>query len=76
MSDNTVEQNENFDVNAKVKELMKNNVKFPYFNGNEPTRDKEHLQFIYARLVNVYHEPENIDFMIKFKNIIEKYEKK
>ena len=35
-------------------------------------REKEHLTFIYWRLVHMYAEKENIDYMIKFKSIIDK----
>ena len=64
------------DVAARVKELMKNNMKLPLIDKVEPNKDKEHLEFIYARLVHVYHEQENIDFMIKLKKIIDSYEKR
>lgn len=30
-----------------------------------------HLRWIYARLLNVYHESENFDYMLRFKSIIE-----
>jgi len=63
------------DVAARVKELMKNNMKLPLKEKEERNKDKEHLEFIYARLVHVYHEQENIDFMIKFKKIIDGYER-
>ena len=63
------------DVTAKVKELMKNNMKLPLKDKGELKRDKEHLEFIYARLIHVYHENENIDFMIKFKKIIDSYDR-
>jgi hypothetical protein len=63
------------DVTNKVKELMKNNMKLPLKDKGEPNRDKEHLEFIYARLAHVYHENENIDFMIKFKQIIDSYDR-
>jgi hypothetical protein len=33
--------------------------------------NKRHLEYIYNRLVNVYDEPENIDYMLKFKSTIE-----
>lgn len=33
--------------------------------------NKTHLEFIYNRLKNVYNENENIDYMLKFKNIID-----
>lgn len=33
--------------------------------------NKTHLEFIYNRLVNVHNESEDIDYMIKFKSIIE-----
>lgn len=33
--------------------------------------EREHLQFIYNRLRNVYSEPTNIDYMIKFKEILD-----
>lgn len=63
------------DVASRVKELMKNNMKLPLIDKVEPNRDKEHLEFIYARLVHVYHEQENIDFMIKLKQIIDGYDR-
>ena len=63
------------DVAARVKELMKNNMKLPLKDKGEPNKDKEHLEFIYARLIHVYHENENMDFMIKFKQIINGYER-
>lgn len=63
------------DVASRVKELMKNNMKLPLIDKVEPNRDKEHLEFIYARLINVYHEQENIDFMIKLKQIIDGYDR-
>ena len=64
------------DVASRVKELMKNNMKLPLIDKTERNKDKEHLEFIYARLRHVYHEPENIDFMIKLKKIIDSYEKR
>ena len=33
--------------------------------------DKEHLQWIHDRIVNVYRENENVDFLIKMREIIE-----
>jgi hypothetical protein len=63
------------DVALRVKELMKNNMKLPLKDKGESNRDKEHLEFIYARLIHVYQEQENIDFMIKFKKIIDGYER-
>lgn len=63
------------DVASRVKELMKNNMKLPLIDKAELNRDKEHLEFIYARLVHVYHEQENIDFMIKLKQIIDGYDR-
>jgi len=63
------------DVAVRVKELMKNNMKLPLKEKAERNKDKEHLEFIYARLVHVYHEQDNIDFMIKFKQIIDGYER-
>lgn len=64
------------DVASRVKELMKNNMKLPLIDKRELKKDKQHLEFIYARLRHVYHEPENIDFMIKLKQIIDGYEKR
>ena len=32
--------------------------------------DKEHLQWIHDRIVNVYGENENVDFLIKMREII------
>jgi hypothetical protein len=63
------------DVAVRVKELMKNNIKLPLIDKAELNRDKEHLEFIYARLIHVYQEQENIDFMIKLKQIIDGYER-
>ena len=36
-----------------------------YINEN-----KQHLQFIYDRLINIHNENENVDYMRKFKQII------
>jgi len=63
------------DVADRVKELMKNNMKLPLKDKKELKKDKQHLEFIYARLRHVYHESENIDFMIKFKQIIDDYDR-
>ena len=63
------------DVAIRVKELMKNNMKLPLKDKGELKRDKEHLEFIYARLIHVYHENENIDFMIRLKKIIDSYDR-
>jgi hypothetical protein len=35
-----------------------------------------HLEWIYNRMINVYNENENYDYMIRFKNIIEQFKKK
>ena len=32
--------------------------------------DKEHLQWIHDRIVNVYGESENVDFLIRMREII------
>jgi hypothetical protein len=32
--------------------------------------DSEHLQWLHDRIVNVYGESENVDFLIKFREII------
>lgn len=32
-----------------------------------------HLEFIYSRMIDMYGENENIDYMIRFRNIIEKH---
>jgi len=37
-------------------------------------RYSEHLQWIHDRIVNVYGESENVDFLIKLREIV-KYEK-
>jgi len=34
--------------------------------------DKQHLQFIYNTLIGFYNESEDVDYMIKFKEIIDK----
>ncbi len=36
------------------------------------TTDKEHLQWIHDRIVEVYGENENIDFLHRMRNIIDK----
>lgn len=37
--------------------------------------NSEHLKFIHDRIINVYKEDENIDFLIKFREIISELEK-
>ncbi len=37
------------------------------------TKDIKVLKFIYARLLNVHEENNNYDYMINFRNIINKY---
>jgi hypothetical protein len=34
-------------------------------------QDKAHLQWIHDRIVNVYGESENVDFLIKMRDIID-----
>jgi hypothetical protein len=34
-----------------------------------------HIEWIYSRMVNIHNENENYDYMVKFKNIIEKLNK-
>ena len=34
------------------------------------TKEKKHLQWIHDRIVNVYGESENVDFLIKMREII------
>jgi hypothetical protein len=36
------------------------------------TTDKEHLQWIHDRIVEVYGESENVDFLIRMRKIIDK----
>jgi hypothetical protein len=36
--------------------------------------NREHLQFIYNRLVNVYGENPNVDYMMRFKEILDEIE--
>jgi hypothetical protein len=38
------------------------------------TKYSEHLQWLHDRFVNHYHENENVDYLIKMREIIE-YEK-
>jgi hypothetical protein len=38
--------------------------------------DIEHLKWLYDRMLNVYGENENYDYMIRFKNIIDKFKNK
>ena len=38
------------------------------------TTDKEHLQWIHNRIVEVYGESENVDFLIRMRKIIDKQE--
>jgi hypothetical protein len=33
----------------------------------------EHLSWMYARLIHLHNENENVDYMIKFKSIIDSY---
>ena len=35
--------------------------------------DKEHLEWIYARMVTIHREHTNVDYMIKFKEILDRY---
>ena len=37
--------------------------------------DSEHLQWIHDRIVNVYGENENVDFLIRFRTIINDVER-
>lgn len=62
------------DVAVRVKELMENNMKLPFKDKVKTNGDKEHLEFIYGRLIEVYQERDNVDYMIRFKKIIDKYE--
>lgn len=62
------------DVAVRVKELMENNMKLPFKDKVKSNGDKEHLEFIYGRLIEVYQERDNVDYMIRFKKIIDKYE--
>ena len=36
--------------------------------------DTKHLKWLHDRFVNVYNENENVDFLIKFRNIIKELE--
>jgi hypothetical protein len=40
------------------------------------TREREHLQFIYNRLINIYGEKPNYDYMIRLKVILDEIELK
>ncbi len=33
-------------------------------------KDSEHLQWIHDRIINEYHENENVDFLIRLRDII------
>jgi len=33
-------------------------------------KDSEHLQWIHDRIINVYNESENVDFLIRLREII------
>ncbi len=35
--------------------------------------DKEHLKWIHDRIVNVYGESENVDFLIRMREIIQTF---
>lgn len=63
------------DVADRVKKLIKNNMKLPFIDKRELNKDKQHLEFIYSRLLHVYHENENFDYMIKLKQIIDDYDR-
>ncbi len=41
----------------------------------DKTKDSNHLRWIYNRLRYRYNEPENIDYMLRFKKIIKKIKK-
>ena len=38
-------------------------------------KDSEHLKYIHDKLINVYNESENVDFLIKMRKIIKEFEK-
>jgi hypothetical protein len=38
--------------------------------------DKEHLKWIHDRIVNVYGESENVDFLIRMREIIQNFNTK
>ena len=40
------------------------------------TKEREHLQFIYNRLINIYGEKPNYDYMIRLKVILDEIELK
>jgi hypothetical protein len=40
------------------------------------TKDSEHLQWLHNRIVNVYGERPNVDFLNRFKTIIEDVKEK
>ena len=37
--------------------------------------DKEFLEWIYNRMINVHHENPNVDYMLKFREILTKNRK-
>lgn len=39
------------------------------------TEDSKHLQWIHDRIINKYNESENVDFLIRLREIIEKLQK-
>jgi plasmid replication initiation protein len=71
------EQIINFTENYVFKEWNKYPLKtieqhyLDCFDFKVTNKEKEHLLWLYNRIINVYGENENVDFLIKFKEIIE-----
>lgn len=45
------------------------------FNSCRVMSDKEFLEWIYNRMINVHHENPNVDYMLKFREILTKNRK-
>ena len=51
--------------------IEKQNEKEKFEAAVRETRDKSHLRWIHDRIVNVYGESEDVDFLIKMRDIID-----
>jgi hypothetical protein len=45
----------------------------PFKEYPNPKENKQHLEWIYNRLIEIHNENPNYDYMLKFKEIIENY---
>ena len=59
-----------FDSNPVNGHSFMNDLKKEFDKREMKQTDKAHLQWIHDRIVNVYGENENVDFLIKMRDII------